>query len=218
MPHRSLAPLAVFACLAATSSAATETFSVLLGGRQIGSLNYAESGQGAELSTVLDHTPLGVADGTFEASSQPVQAPSGEVVRQYIGANDERTISVLLDEGTVTETTIDPKSERTKLSDPARVPAGVVDPAMAFGRFLHAGGCPAPFSMYDGRRVISIATTSSEPIEGGVRCSLDYAVTAGPGHLSPLGISSLAMTLTYSGGTLREVTGRTGPFTLRFAR
>lgn len=219
MSHRPFALLAILCATALAVPARAETFDVLLGGRKLGTLDYSASGKGAALGALLDNTPLGVADGTFDATSQPVRTPEGALVRQFVARTDERTVSVLLDDGTVTETRISPKSERTALSDPAKVPADVIDPVRAFGRFLQAGDCPQPFRMYDGRRVISISTTGSEPAEGGgTKCLLDYRVTAGPGHLSPLGISSLSMTLTYREGRMTEVTGRTGPFTLRFAR
>ncbi len=196
-----------------------ESFRVLLGGAEIGALSLEGAGEGLALSARFANTPLGVADGTYEASSRPALAASGATVRQFLSqsafTSGSRSVSVLRDGPRVVETVIDPLGDRTGLSEPAAVPEGVLDPVEVFAALARAGGCPPPLRLYDGRRVaeVGLAVTSGEG--GDATCRGTYRVVAGPGHLSPLGLASFDLDLAYRGGALAEVVVRTGPFELR---
>lgn len=201
------------------------SYDVLLGGKSLGSLSYEGKGSSAALRTRLSSTPLGVFDGTFSASSKPVQS-NGTRLRQYLGesasSRKTRTISVLTDRGRVVETAISPKTELTDLSDPSRVGGRVIDPVTAFGQMVGAKGCPGAMRIYDGRRVVSLAPGGSAKAPGRLTCDMRYTVTAGPGHLSPLYISKVAVGLAYDtrGGrqVLSEMKFTSGVFSLRLAR
>ncbi|WP_099824767.1 hypothetical protein [Oceaniglobus indicus] len=216
----------VCACILATHGAAAQTFRALLGDRVLGTVEYTSSGSGKtrtdRMATALDNTPLGVGDGTFEAISRPVTV-DGKRMRQYTGVSQSRrksrSITVLHDAGKALRTDISPTSERTDLSDPARVPAGIIDLAQAFGRLAHSTGCPEPFRFYDGRRAITVQTLARTPTGGGMTCTVAYRVVAGPGHLSPFGFRKLDLTLDYNArGVLDNATVRAGLFSLALQR
>ncbi|WP_226779569.1 DUF3108 domain-containing protein [Oceaniglobus trochenteri] len=198
--------------------AAGETFRAMLGGRTLGTLDYAPG----LLRTTLDNTPLGVGDGVFEGRSRAARTEAGQRVLHYTGESrapgESRRISVVLDKGRVIDTVISPASERTALSDPGKVPQGVLDPVEAFGRMIGAGGCPAAFRIYDGRRVIQVTPKSAGTEGGRTTCAMAYDVIAGPGHLSPFRFKSLNLGLVYDGATLVEIAVSTGPFALRLVR
>ena len=209
--------------LLAPLPAVAQTFQALLGDRPIGTVTFARSGQ-ADLSLTSDmtDTPLGVGDGTVRATSRPARLDDGSIVTQYVSAGrtsrKSRDISVLFDGGTVIDTVVTPADERTGLSDPGMVPAGVIDPVAALGRLVEGAGCPAPFAFYDGRRVVAISTAAERTVGGATVCDLNYTVTDGPGHLSPLRFRTLDVTATYSGGGLRVLTLGAGGFELRLVR
>lgn len=219
---RPLLATTLIALIAATAPAVAEqaSFRVMLGSRTLGNFTYdGTSGGGPTIVSVLDNTPMGVGRGRFEGTSRPARTAAGEPVTQYVGRSDDRTISVVLADGRPVETVVQPASEETPLSDVAQVPAGVIDPATAFSRIADAQGCPEPFTMYDGRRVISVATADRLDVTGTLACRLDYRVIAGPGHLSPFRFTSLRVDLTYdTTGTqaLRSFTVEAGLFTLTF--
>lgn len=217
--------------LAGSASAETRDLKIWLSGRLLGTASSGVSGTGAGASytvgSLLDNTPLGVGDGLFEASSRLARTETGAVVRQYLSrsaaGNDIRTISVLLDGGTAIGTVISPESERTDLSDPGKVPEGVLDNAAAFARLVYGKDCPAPFRIYDGRRVVQVQTRTSERGAATLTCSVAYRVIAGPGHLSPFNFRSIDLSLHYalSDGAvsgLEKIEARAGLFTVRFAR
>ena len=167
-------------------SAAAESFDVVLGGRVIGQL---ETGPG-QLSSSLNNTPLGAADGWFRATV------SGG---GYSALNSEgRAIAVRFSDGQVQETTVTPESERTDLSDPAAVPAGVLDPITGLDRVVSATDCPAAFRMYDGRRAMLIQPTAREVDGSELVCWMSYTVTHGPGHVSPFRLKRLRMEARYA--------------------
>ena len=205
--------LALIACLAA-GAARAETFSVALGGRILGTLEYTPG----RLVNLLDNTPLGVADGLFRG----IRRRDGDEVR-YVGQSDERRIEVLFDSGRAARTVIEPASERTPLSDPAAVPGGVTDPVAGFGRLVDAKDCPGLIRMYDGRRAVEMTTVSREVTPTRLSCAIDYRVIAGPGHLSPFRLDSLDITAHYalaSGAVagLAQLDIRAGGFTLTLTR
>ncbi len=220
-----LAALAL--ALALPAAAQAQVFELRLGDRVLGTLTFGAAGSGATWSTNLDNTPLGVADGVFTATSEPVQTASGEDAVRYRGitgtTRTSRVIEVIHAAGRVLSTAVAPQDDATELSDAARVPPGVNDPVQSLARLLTSDGCPESFLQYDGRRVVAFLPESSSSEGGRLVCELDYRVVAGPGHLSPLGLTSLDVTLTYdqpagSAATLREMDIRTGPFRLRVVR
>lgn len=201
--------LALIACLAA-GAARAETFSVALGGRILGTLEYTPG----RLVNLLDNTPLGVADGLFRG----LRHSDGDGVR-YVGQSDERRIEVLFGADGAVETVVEPASERTPLSDPATVPAGVTDPVDGFGRVVDAADCPGRIRMYDGRRAVEMATVARETSSTYLTCAMNYRVIAGPGHLSPFRLKSMDITAHYalaSGAVSRlaQLDIRAGGFTL----
>lgn len=211
------------AALLLPAAAWAEDFRVLLGGAEIGTLSLQGTGEDLALDAGFAGTPLGVADGTYRATSRPARAASGATVRQFLSASDftsgARTVSVLLDGPRVVETVIDPVGDRSALSDPAAVaaaaPGGVRDPVQVFAALARAGGCPPPLRLYDGRRVAEVGVAQTGGQGGDATCRGTYRVVAGPGHLSPLRIASFDLDLAYQGGALAAVTVRTGPFELR---
>lgn len=207
----------LMALLAAPAAAHADTFQAFLGSRPIGTLETSAQGESATLATRLENTPFGVADGAFEATSAPARTADGETVVQYLSRSafttSSRTVSILFAAGRVAETTIDPEADRSELSEPAAVPAGVVDLAQAFARLASAGGCPGLLLVYDGRRVGQLATESSEAVPEGTLCHASYDIVAGPGLLSPLGVRSFDLEITYAAsGSLLSLEGSAGPF------
>ena len=202
--------------LAGPAMAEPQTYAMMLGGRQLGTLNFDGSGSNVRLLSRLDNTPLGVADGTFEAVSR---ASGGTV--SYTGQNrgsKTRDIAITRQGGTVEAVTIAPADDRTDVSDPATVPAGTLTPAEVFGVLANGSTCPNPVAMYDGRRVVQLATTAMETAGDTVTCALSYRVVAGKGHLSPFNFKSLAMTAIYRAQSLAEVTVSAGGFDVNLVR
>ena len=208
-----LAALAL--CVALPAQA--ETYAIQLGSRQIGTLQTS----GNALASTLDNTPLGVANGTFEAGVSAVRLSDGSGAQQFLGRNrggKVRDVSVIRQEGRVLDVTVSPAGDATDLSVPAAVPAGVLFPPEAMARLEAAGGCPAPVTMYDGRRVVSISTLSSTQANEETICEMSYRVTAGKGHLSPFNFRSLAMQLAYRDGALARITVSAGGFDVSMLR
>lgn len=193
-----------------------DTYRLSLGGDPIGTLNHT----GGSLRSDVNNSPLGVADGIFEASAKRVQTANGQVVTQYLGKsyNKGRTVSVLMNNGQALETTVSPRSEATELSDIAAVPSGVTHPVAAFSHLVSARGCPGAVQFYDGRRVIMISPEGSSQSGNTQTCTMRYRVTAGPGHMSPLFISRASMTLTYEGGSFTQMKVNSGPLSLYITR
>ncbi|KQI70124.1 hypothetical protein AN189_01640 [Loktanella sp. 3ANDIMAR09] len=194
-----------------------ETYAMMLGNRQIGTLET----NGASLQSTLNNTPLGVADGTFQASVTRVQLPDGSIAEQYLGVNrggKTRDISVIRQNGRVADVTVVPANDATDLSAPDTVPADVLFPSELFARLERAGGCPAPLQMYDGRRLVAISTASTATENGQTVCDMDYRVAAGKGHLSPFNFKSLNMQLAYADGALARVTVSAGGFDVSMLR
>lgn len=227
---RGLALLLCGACAATAARADGSTFQVVLAGSTLGTLTYeTDAGDGhrpAALRTNLDNTPLGVFDGTWDGTSQPVRTEAGDVVLQFLAttasSRKNRVISVLHKDGRALATEVNPPDDATEMSRAEQVPAGVLDPVEGFGRIAEGAGCPEPFRIYDGRRVVELTTTGSAQAEGRLTCEVDYRVIAGPGHLSPFRFDSFDLVLTYdtAGGRalLAEAAVSAGPFTVRLAR
>lgn len=223
---------ALLLCLvghAAPARAEGYPFAVILGGRTLGTIEYEDTDEKRPLAlhARFDNTPLGVFDGTFEATSQQVRTEAGDVVLQYLGITQStrksRTVSVLHDGGRALATSVSPVEEETDLSSVGQVPVGIIDPVEAFGRLIETSGCPGAFGFYDGRRVIKVSIDASDQDGNLMTCHATYQVVAGPGHLSPLGITSFDMDLIYdlAGGersALKEIDISTGIFEVRLVQ
>lgn len=205
-----------FATIMLGNAVTAETYDMSISGRAIGTLRYEVSGGVATMRSVMDNSPMGVFDGTVQATSDGVTYQS--VSRSSRKARD---IGVRFADGRAVETVVTPISERTDLSDVAVVPAGVIDPVAAMGRFVGAAGCPAAFRFYDGRRAMLLQPVAQTMADGVLVCDMNYAVTDGPGHLSPLYIKSISVSLIYdvSGAqSLREMTFGAAGFNLTLVR
>ncbi len=201
------------------SMASAQTFQLSLGGDTIGTLTVT----GDSIRSNITDSPLGVANGSFTASAKRVQTADGQVVTQYLAdiPRKGRKISVLSDGGRVIETVVSPAEDRTDLSDPAAVPAGVSTPVAVLNALINASGCPGTMRFYEGRRVITLSATGATQTGTMLSCDMSYRVTGGPGHLSPLYIKNATMEVTYdtsSGQRMTELQIGSGPFTLYVTR
>ena len=178
-----------------------ETFAVKLGKITLGQLTYSRNSKGQTLQSTLANTPLGVFNGTFMGTSRPGKSADHSRVTEFVGisksSRKSRKVEVQIGVIRALSTIVTPTSEETPLSDPARVPTGVVDPVTAIGQLLTAKGCPKIISIYDGRRAIALLPTGVETGETTLICNITYQVIAGPGHLSPLKITTAKMRVTY---------------------
>lgn len=201
--------------------ASAESFDVSLGGKALGNLSYVKNGRNSTLTSILDNTPLGVFNGTFKGTSAG-SAQSSTFVGESKSSRKQRVVTVEVVKGKAISTIITPTSEQTDQSDAAQVQPGVIDPVRAIARLISAKGCPAAMRLYDGRRVIALRPSSSDKSAAALTCSMSYEVIAGPGHLSPLRISSAKMQLSYDlAGTqqsLRKIKISSGIFSLNLIR
>ncbi|MGC1494784.1 MAG: hypothetical protein WA790_03175 [Sulfitobacter sp.] len=192
---------AVVCTVMAASISAAQTLEVTLGGKNLGTLTYSKTAKIEKLRSSLDNTPLGVFNGTFSASARSTVSSTGMTERKYqsISKSSRKTrkVAIFTSDGRVIETSVTPQTEMTKLSEPTRVPAGVVDPVGAIGRLMWARGCPKALTIYDGRRAIALTPNGSMTADDQLICALKYNVVAGPGHLSPLYISKVKMQIQY---------------------
>ena len=200
--------------------AGAETYSVSLAGKTLGQLSYTEAGRITTLRSTLDNTPLGVFNGTFTGTSTG-NAATATFSGDSRSSRKQRVVTVDFAKGRATRTAITPADEVTDLSDVTRVSAGVMDPVRAMGQLFRANGCPAPVQMYDGRRVVTMRSDVGTQVGDILTCVVNYKVIAGPGHLSPLGISSARMQLSYATGggqTLQQIKISSGLFSVRLDR
>jgi hypothetical protein len=210
--------IALLCSLALAAPAAAQSFDVVLGGKVLGELVYNEIGSDATLVSTLGSTPMGVFNGIFSGSS----TKDGRFTGESRSSRKQRVVTVDIAEGRAVAVNIVPENEITALSDITLVPAGVSDPVRTIGTFINAEGCPAPMRMYDGRRVVTLTPQSGVADATTLSCPISYKVTAGPGHLSPLGISTAKMELVYATGadtqSLREIRISSGLFRLSLVR
>jgi len=188
--------LLAFCLVAAAGQVSAQDFSVNLGKKSLGTLSYSQSGGSARLSSTLNQTPMGVFNGTFRGTSTGT-AKSGVFTGDSRSSRKQRVVVVDHQNARPVSVDITPAKERTDLSDPSRVTGQTLDPVRAVGYLIAAQGCPKAIRLYDGRRVISIAPNGQSKAAGKLTCLMGYTVTDGPGHLSPLGISSAKMQLLY---------------------
>lgn len=106
---------------------------------------------------------------------------------------------------------IEPASERTALSDPARVRDARIDPLAYLPELLRPSGpCPATGRLYDGRRLVRIRFGPAVPSGSGRECAGVYEIEAGPDHSIRAG-RQFPLTLRYDGeGRLGEAVVRSG--------
>ncbi|MFC6583126.1 hypothetical protein [Sulfitobacter aestuariivivens] len=194
--------IALITAIAAAHPALAQSFNVRLGQTSLGVLSFDAAGPRSVLRSTLTDTPLGVFNGTFNGVSEKTGA-----AQKFTGVSQSsrksRQVSTVIDQGRAVQTNVTPEKERTDLSDIDKVPQGVVDPVIAIGGLINAsGGCPKGVHIYDGRRAIALAPQESAQDGDTLTCKIAYTVIAGPGHLSPLRISSARMRLSYdvSGG------------------
>ena len=207
---------------ATNSPAVAQTWEVTLNGRALGTVAFEDGGEALAVAGTFAGTPLGVADGTYRATSRPVALGEGRAGRQFVAESafttESRNISVLFEGDRAVETVVLPASEATELSDPADVPAGALDPARAFALLARSEGCPGAFLLYDGRRVAEVSPQGEEAAPEGLACRMRYGVALGPAHMSPLGIRGFDLVLLYGEGGLRRLAVRAGPFELALGR
>lgn len=211
-----LASFLISLALGSPVVAESQTYAMMLGGRQLGTLVFDGAGENAALLSTMDNTPLGVADGTFEAVTR---AKGNEV--DYLGksrGSKTRDIAVTRQAHTVTAVTVTPEKEMTELTDITKVPSGVISPTEVFAALANGGTCPTPMAMYDGRRVVQMATTAMKQEGDTVTCDMSYHVVMGPGHLSPFHFKSFGMQVAYAAGALARVTMSAGGFDVNLIR
>ncbi|WOI55555.1 DUF3108 domain-containing protein [Palleronia sp. LCG004] len=201
--------------LAAPLRAETARFDVTLAGIDLGAISVTREGDDARIDSVMDNTPLGVGDGTYEAS-----VTGGAYRSVEVSGAETRRIEVDYSGGAVSRVSVTPESEATAASDPAQVPAGVIDPAQGLARIALARDCVGPFQVYDGRRVVSVGLSARTLDADTLVCDYAYRVTGGPGHLSPFRFTEISLRASYDleSGTVtgaRDIAVSAGPFTVR---
>jgi hypothetical protein len=208
--------MAAALCLA--TPLAAQEFEVKLGGKTLGTLSFSTQGGDEMLQSTLDSTPMGVFNGTFTGSS----SAQGRFTGDSRSSRKQRMVTVDIAKGRAMDVQVTPANEMTDLSDKALVPAGVKDPVRIIGTFVGATGCPEAMQMYDGRRVVALTPQAGSQDGTTLTCPVQYKVTAGPGHLSPLAISSAKMVLRYDTSegvqNLQEIQVSSGVFRLKLLR
>lgn len=213
---------ALLLVLAASPAVAEQSYTVFLGGHQLGTLRY-DPGATAELRSIFDGTPLGVFDGGYEGRSRQTSGQAARYEGKSSAKRKSRAVEIATDRaGQVVEVTIIPEKDRTALSDPAEVPEGVLNPVAGFGRLVSGSTCPEAFKLYDGRRVIAVSPGKSSTDGPVTTCWMDYRVILGPGHLSPLYIKSIDIKMVFDSSNAKigpqEFTLRSGVFEVAFRR
>jgi hypothetical protein len=193
-----------------------QSYKIMLGGRQLGTLTFDTTAGTSRLLSTMDNTPLGVADGTFEGVSQ---ASGNQIAYQARSRGSRvRDIAFSRQANTVTSVSVTPASEMTDLTNTAKVPAGVISPTEAFAALVNQRTCPSPMTIYDGRRVVQIGTTAMSQQDATVNCDLAYGVLLGPGHLSPFRFKSIDFKIAYTAGELARIVISAGGFSVNLIR
>lgn len=192
-------------------AALAQDFDLSFGGGKIGNLSVSTN----RVSSDVSAAPMGVGNGTFEAN---IRITDDQTV-EYNSSSPKkgRLISVLYENGRVTETRVSPHGDMTDMSMASAVPVGAITPVAAINQLINAQGCPSSIRFYDGRRVVSVAVDSQDRSGDRLQCNMTYRVTHGPGHLSPLFIKQASLQIEYdlsSGQKLVVMSISSGPFTL----
>lgn len=187
----------ILGLFALPAQAADQTYTVSALGIDLGWFRYSASATNARIFSQFDNTPLGVFNGSYEGDSR---ARSGGTLYRgkSIASNKNREVEIQTTRGgKVVDITISPEKDRTEYSDAATLPDGLLNPVAGFGQFLGQNTCPKAFKLYDARRVVQV-TPKSEITSGAVKtCVLDYRVILGKGHLAPLYIKNVVITVTF---------------------
>lgn len=199
-----------------SAAATAETFTLSLGDRAVGQMTLGND----RLILNVDDSPMGVANGTFTATSKRVQMSDGRQVWQYLSDTPRkgRKISVLHDAGQVIDTTVSPSGDITDMSAPTAVPGGISDFVQAMNVMTKASSCPGAMTLYEGRRVVALRPTGSTVTGDAQSCDYSYQVTGGPGHLSPLSVRNATVEVIYTAGRMTEINAGSGPFTVTVSR
>lgn len=209
---------AIIFCIIFNNAAHAEVqyFDLTLGQQKIGALSFDT--ETLEIVMDLNDTPFGIADGYFNAQSATARSSNGTTETRYLSQSKKRQISFVINDGKVSATAISPIREATPLSQPEAVPPGVIPLTEGFATIATATSCPNPITIYDGRRIVQIATQVQSIVLADIKCEMDYRVTAGPGHISPFRFRTLDMTLTYRDNVLALMAIKAGVFELRVVR
>ena len=215
---RYIAPLCA---LVLATSAHAQNFTVSLAGKTLGTLAYSKKGSITTLKSTLDQTPMGVFNGTFVGVSKG-SWPKTTFTGDSKSSRKQRRVIVKFKGGRAQSVDITPIEELTELSDPMHASANVFDPVRVVAALINSKGCPTTLPMYDGRREVRITPEMKELSGDTLTCRMSYKVIKGPGHLSPLGISSAKMMMTYDktggGQKLRQIKISSGVFRLSLDR
>ncbi len=201
---------------AGSAMAERQSYAIMLGDRQLGTLVFESVGSGSALLSTMDNTPLGVANGTFEAQTQ---TRGGTVdYRAKSRGSKTRDVAVVREARIVTAVTVTPSRESTGMTQADKVPAGVISPTEVFAALADSDTCPMPMAMYDGRRVVQMVTVTTTRTSATETCEMSYRVVMGPGHLSPFHFKSLGMSVVYDARRLVRITMRGGGFDMNLVR
>lgn len=205
-----------FCAVLLAAPAAAQSFDVVLGGKVLGKLTLTQAGDTHTLASELAQTPMGVFNGKFAGTST-----GGVFVGDSRSSRKTRVVKIVMAGRRPTSVQITPSEEKTALSDPARVSEDVIDPVRAIAQLVDASDCPAATAFYDGRRVVRLSPTARTADGATLICDMRYTVTQGPGHLSPLKISTAKVQLTYDmsdGQALQQMRISSGIFRLNLNR
>jgi hypothetical protein len=212
----------LLALLALPAQAADQTYNVFTFGINLGWFRYSVTPENARISRQFDNTPLGVFNGSYEGNSR---ARSGGTLYRgkSIASNKSREVEIQTTRsGKVAWITIAPEKDHTEYSDPITLPEGLLNPVAGFAQFLGQNTCPKAFKLYDARRVVQV-TPISETTSGAVKtCVLDYRVILGKGHLAPLYLKNVTVTVTFDPSITTDgpsdLVMRSGLFGVEFRR
>jgi len=207
---------AFLALIAGPTWAEPQNYAVSLGGRQLGTLQFNGQSRNAAFLLTLNNAPFGIKNGTFNA----VTETEGDTT-DYLGTNrgsETRDIAITRRTDQVASVTIAPASEMTEMSDAGMVPAGIVFPPELFAALAEAETCPSPLAVYDGRRVVQIATEAVKQEGETVVCDMSYRVVMGPGYVSPFYLKSFGMQLMYTDRKLARASMSGGGFKVHLTR
>lgn len=214
---RSILPIALLlAALPVAGAAEVQSYSVLWGKRQLGTLRIDAAARDASMLLTLDNAPLGIKNGTFEA----VARTRGSRV-EYLGQNrgsETRDIAMVREAGSVTSVSVTPASEKTEMSAGGKAPEGVIFPPEVFAALTQARGCPETMALFDGRRVVRLSPEGQVDNGGQTLCEMSYKVVMGPGYVSPFHFRSFGMELAYQAQNLTRMTISAGGFAVTLQR
>jgi hypothetical protein len=204
-------------------SAMAQTYDLVLGQRVLGWVKFTESQASNTLNLFAEfnNTPMGVMDGTFEASQKPFQADDGTMGTKYqrtsMSSKSRRVLTVLFEGGRPTSQWAEPPYRKAVGLSASEIPVATGDLLDAFTRVYHAQDCPGSFEMYEGHRLVRLTPQSRVERDGKLFCDMNYFVVLGPGHLAPFRFRSFDLTLVYAmldegQNTLARVDLRIGVF------